>query len=81
MVCDSGVLGGQCGAARDVTGCQLPTHSRWRGAGKDRGVLVPLLPITAAEWRVVPAALRLLHLMSTKEMVLPAASTPACSGG
>ena len=48
------------------------------GGGKDRRVLVPLLPITAAGWRVVAGRLRFLHLMSTKEMVLPAASTPAC---
>lgn len=52
---------------------QLLTHS-W--SGTDRGVLVPFLPITVAGWRVVPGALRLMHLKSSKEMVLPAASTP-----
>lgn len=47
---------------------------------KDRGVLVPLLPVTAAGWMVVPGALRSLHLTSTKETGLPAASAPACWG-
>lgn len=77
---DSGVLGGQRGAAGGVTGHQPPTHSRGGGGGKDRGVLVPLLPVTAAGWMVVPGALRSLHLTSTKETVLPAASAPACLG-
>jgi len=36
--------------------------------GEDRGVLVSLLPLTPAGWRVVPGALECL--MSTKETVL-----------
>lgn len=52
---------------------QLLTHG-W--SGTDRGVLVPFLPITAAGWRVVPGAFRLVHLKSSKEIILPAASTP-----
>lgn len=67
-VCDSGVLGGQGGAAGGVTHHRPPTHS-W--GGRDRGVLVPLLPITAAGWRMVLGALGLLPLMSPKEIFLP----------
>lgn len=46
-------------------------HPPTAGGGKDRRVLVPLLPVTVAGWRMVPGALGLLLLMSPKEIFLP----------
>lgn len=78
MARDSGVLGDNVGLLEVSLAISHPPTAE--GGGKDRGVLVPLLPVTAAGGIVVPGALRMLHLMSTKETVLPAASAPACLG-